>query len=95
MFYTYRQNNSGGSFKITKKIKRFVIIEADFAKKQMKKQKALVSILTEQKKEQIVLVVVIDGIERLQEMERKHHRYMAKMSCPIWHLGRSCFMGFT
>ena len=47
MFYTYRQNNSGGSFKITKKIKHYVIIEADFAKKQMKKQKALVSILTE------------------------------------------------
>lgn len=32
MFYTYRQNNSGGSFKITKKIKHFVIIEADSAK---------------------------------------------------------------
>ena len=33
MFYTYRQNNSGGSFKIKKKIKRFVMIEADSAKK--------------------------------------------------------------
>lgn len=32
MFYTYRQNNSGGSFKTTKKIKHFVIIEADSAK---------------------------------------------------------------
>lgn len=32
MFYTYRQNNSGGSFKITKKIKHYVIIEADSAK---------------------------------------------------------------
>lgn len=31
MFYTYRQNNSGGSFKITKKIKHYVIIEADSA----------------------------------------------------------------
>lgn len=37
MFYTYRQNNSGGSFKITKKIKHFVIIEADSAKKADKK----------------------------------------------------------
>ena len=32
MFYTYRQNNSGSSFKITKKIKHYVIIEADSAK---------------------------------------------------------------
>lgn len=37
MFYTYRQNNSGGSFKITKKIKHFVIIEADSAKEANKK----------------------------------------------------------
>lgn len=32
MFYTYIQNNSGGYFKITKKIKHYVIIEADSAK---------------------------------------------------------------
>lgn len=39
MFYTYRQNNSGGSFKITKKIKHYVIIEADSAKEANEKAK--------------------------------------------------------
>ena len=41
MFYTYRQNNSGGSFKITKKVKRFVIIEADSAKKANEKAESI------------------------------------------------------
>ena len=51
MFYTYRQNNSGGSFKITKKIKRFVIIEADSAKEADEKaaEAALNSLLEDKK----------------------------------------------
>jgi hypothetical protein len=31
MFYTYRQNNSGGSFEINDAVTQFVIIEADNA----------------------------------------------------------------
>lgn len=41
MFYTYRQNNSGGSFKITKKIKHYVIIEADSAKEADEKAESI------------------------------------------------------
>ena len=41
MFYTYIQNNSGGSFKITKKIKHYVIIEADSAKEADEKAKSI------------------------------------------------------
>lgn len=33
MFYTFRQNNSGGKFKIDKAIKHYVVIEADNAEK--------------------------------------------------------------
>ena len=41
MFYTYIQNNSGGSFKITKKIKHYVIIEADSAKEADEKAESI------------------------------------------------------
>lgn len=41
MFYTYRQNNSGGFFKITKKIKHYVIIEADSAKEADEKAESI------------------------------------------------------
>lgn len=32
MFYTFRQNNSGGEFEINDSVKHYVIIEADSAK---------------------------------------------------------------
>lgn len=32
MFYTFRQNNSGGKFEIDKSIKHYIIVEADNAK---------------------------------------------------------------
>ena len=41
MFYTYDQNNSGGFFKITKKIKHYVIIEADSAKEADEKAESI------------------------------------------------------
>lgn len=31
MFYTYRQNNSGGVFEVNDNVKHYVIIEADSA----------------------------------------------------------------
>lgn len=41
MFYTYRQNNSGGVFKVNDNVKHYVIIEADSAKEADEKAESI------------------------------------------------------
>lgn len=94
MFYTYNQNNSGGFFKITKKIKHYVIIEADSAKEANKKAEHIGIYFDGVKKTLIVPVVEIDGIKCLKKTERKSQKYTAKMPHHIWRLGSSSFVDF-
>lgn len=41
MFYTYRQNNSGGVFDVDENVKHYVIIEADSAKEADEKAESI------------------------------------------------------